>query len=54
MVSPFAPTGETPHDEPVSNEKVQAWADEAVAGYDAAELRRRGRRVNDQGGERPD
>ena len=31
------------HGQPVSDEQVQAWADEAEAGYDVPTLRRRGR-----------
>jgi hypothetical protein len=31
------------HGEIVDDEQIQAWADEAEAGYDVAELRRRGR-----------
>ncbi|KGN37084.1 ribbon-helix-helix domain-containing protein [Knoellia subterranea] len=30
--------------EPVSPEQIQAWADEAEAGYDVAVLRKRGRK----------
>lgn len=30
-------------EQPVSDEQVQRWADEAEAGYDVAALRRRGR-----------
>ena len=30
-------------DERVTNEQIQEWADEAEAGYDVAELKRRGR-----------
>lgn len=33
--------------QPVSDGQVQAWADEAEAGYDPAMLRRRGRRTLD-------
>lgn len=29
--------------QPVSDEQIQAWADEAESGYDVAEMRRRGR-----------
>jgi len=34
---------ETIDGHPVSDEQIQAWADEAEAGYDTARLRRRGR-----------
>ncbi len=40
--------GETIHGVTVSDEKVQAWADEAEAGYDVDELRRR---VGEKGGD---
>jgi len=32
------------HGKPVTDEQIQAWADEAEAGYDLIELRRRGGR----------
>lgn len=34
---------ETVSGRPVTEEQLQAWADEAEAGYDVTELRRRGR-----------
>lgn len=33
----------------VDDEQLQAWADEAEAGYDVAELRRRGRPTSGEG-----
>ncbi|WP_344102696.1 ribbon-helix-helix domain-containing protein [Myceligenerans crystallogenes] len=37
------------HGKPVSDEQIQAWADEAEAGYDTATLRRRGRPTAGEG-----
>ncbi len=36
-------THETIHGRPVTDEQIQAWADEAEAGYDLPTLQRRGR-----------
>ncbi|MHB1067746.1 MAG: ribbon-helix-helix domain-containing protein [Candidatus Nanopelagicales bacterium] len=37
------PTGETISDEPVTDEQILEWADEAEKGFDVEGLRRRGR-----------
>lgn len=37
------------HGKPVSDEQIQAWADEAEAGYDVSTLRRRGRPTAGEG-----
>jgi hypothetical protein len=37
------PTGETIGDEPVTEEQIHKWADDAEKGFDVEELRRRGR-----------
>lgn len=42
-------SNETVGGHPVSDEQIQAWADEAEAGYDVATLRRRGRPVKGNG-----
>ena len=42
-------TPETIDGLPVNDEQIQAWADEAEAGYDVATLRRRGRPVMGSG-----
>ncbi len=40
---------ETIHGSQVSDEQIEAWADEAEAGYDVAKLRRRGRPARGDG-----
>ena len=40
---------ETIHGRPVTDAQIQAWADEAEAGYDIAALRKRGRRPHGDG-----
>lgn len=35
--------GETIHGKPVTEEQIQAWADEAERGYDVGALKKRGR-----------
>jgi predicted transcriptional regulator len=37
------PAGETMGNEPVTEEQIRAWADDAEKGFDVEELRRRGR-----------